>query len=165
GMPGVAPLAGPATRILLVEGDDAAAHEIGDALAHPGWSVTRAATVLEAIRAAGETLFDAAILEADLPDGSGVDLLNFLRITSPNIRIVVLSNAGSEELAFRALSTGAGDFLVKTHHMAEELPRRIDALLEAPDATGALVETLLPTEASIVRVHDDVDDDEPAPQP
>jgi DNA-binding response OmpR family regulator len=158
-MPGVAPLAG-STRILLVEGDDAAAHELGDALSHRTWQITRAASVMEAIRAAGETSFDAAILEADLPDGSGVDLLNFLRITSPNIRIVVLSNAGSEELAFRALSTGAGDFLVKNHHIAEELPRRIDALLESPDATGALVETLLPTEASIVKVHDDVDDDE-----
>ncbi|GEM_PF-1750927 len=168
-MPGVAPLdrKTPATNILLVEGDDTEAAHLREALVHPGWTVTRASTVLEAIRAAGETPFDAAVLEADLPDGSGVDLLNFLRITSPSIRIMVLSSEGSEDLAFRALSTGAGDFLVKNRHLAEELPRRIDALLEASDAAGALVETLLPSEAATVVVHDDPapEDDEPAAPP
>jgi ActR/RegA family two-component response regulator len=168
-MPGVAPLdrKAPSTHILLVEGDDVAAAELRDALVHPGWDVTRASTVLEAIRAAGEMPFDAAVLEADLPDGSGVDLLNFLRITSPNIRIMVLSTEGSEEVAFRALSTGAGDFLVKNRHLAEELPRRIDALLEAGDATGALVETLLPSDPSTLVIHEDVEEaaDADPPEP
>ena len=167
-MPGVAPLDRNAasTRILLVEGDDTEAKELHDVLGHAGWHVTRASTVLEAIRAAGDTSFDAAILEADLPDGSGVDLLNFLRITSPAIRILVLGTDGGEAVAFRALSSGAGDFLVKNHHLAEELPRRVDALLGGgADPVTALVETLLPTEPTLVRVHEDAadDDEEPAP--
>lgn len=165
-MPGVVPLdrnTAP-TRILLVEGDDVEATNLRDALRHPGWDVTRVANVLDAIRAAGETPFEAAVLESNLPDGSGVDLLNFLRITSPSIRIVVLSDEGSEESAFRALSTGAGDFLVKNHHLAEELPRRIDALLDGGDvATNALVETILPMAPGAVEVHEVVDEDEPRP--
>lgn len=158
-MPGIAPLTGPATRILLVEGDDAEARALGEALRHPGWQIVRVATVMEAIRAAGETPFDAAILEAEMPDGNGVDLLNFLRITSPAIRIVVLSEAGSEEVAFHALSSGAGDFVVKGRHLSEELPRRIDALLDASDPTSALVETLLPHAPGSLEVHVDVEDD------
>src|SRR5439155_9714030 len=77
--------------------------------------------------------------------GSGVDILDFLRIGSPGIQIVVVANRKSEEVAFHALSHGAGDFMIKDKHLALELPRRIDALLhEGVNAHAALVETLLP---------------------
>ena len=134
------------TRILLVEPDDGAATALRASLGqHSGWEVTRVASVLEAIRTAGETKFDAAILDYDLPDGTGLDLLDFLRIGSPGIRIVMLSDQRSEEIAFHALSHGAGEVLVKDKHLEAELPRRVEGLLEHIDATAALVETLLPS--------------------
>lgn len=136
------------TRILLVEGDDGEAQALDKTLrTHGDWEVVRAGTLLEAIRAAGESRFDAAVLDTDLPDGSGLDILDFLRIGSPNIRIVLLSATPSESIAFHALSHGAGDFIVKDAHLDQELPRRIDALLDHPDAMGALVETLAPVRA------------------
>ena len=137
------------TRILLVEPDESSAGTLSGALQqHDGWEVTRVGTVLEAIREAGERPFDAAVLDYELPDGSGVDILDFLRIGSPGIRIVVVANRKSEDVAFHALSHGAGDFMVKDKHLAIELPRRIDALLRegGVDAHAALVETLLPHE-------------------
>lgn len=136
------------TRILLVQGDDGEAQALDRTLrTHGGWDVVRAGTIIEAIRAAGESKFDAAVLDTDLPDGSGLDILDFLRIGSPNIRIVLLSATPSESIAFHALSHGAGDFIVKDAHLDQELPRRIDALLDHPDAMGALVETLSPVRA------------------
>lgn len=140
------------TRILLVEGNEGEAQALDRTLrTHGGWSVTRAGTLLEAIRAAGDTTFDAAVVDTELPDGSGLDILDFLRIGSPNIRILLLSAAASESVAFHALSHGAGDFLVKDAHLDQELPRRMDALLDAPDAVGALVETITPVRAYDVR--------------
>lgn len=134
------------TRILLVEPDEGAAQAVRASLAQrDGWEVTRVASLLEAIRTAGEQRFDAAILDYDLPDGTGLDLLDFLRIGSPGIRILVLSDQRSEEIAFHALSHGAGEVLVKDKHLEAELPRRMEGLLEHVDATAALVETLLPT--------------------
>src|SRR5438067_8784387 len=134
------------TRILLVEPDEGSAGQLSGALSqHEGWEVTRVGTVLEAIREAGEKPFDAAVLDYELPDGSGMDIMDFLRIGSPGIRIVVVANRKSEEVAFHALSHGAGDFMIKDKHLALELPRRIDALLhEGVNAHAALVETLLP---------------------
>jgi DNA-binding response OmpR family regulator len=138
------------TRILLVEPDDVTAEAVQASLvqAHGAWEITRVGTVLEAIREAGDRPFDAAVLDYELPDGSGLDILDFLRIGSPGIRIVVLSGTKSEDVAFHALSHGAGDFMVKDHHLSIELPRRVDALLHAHpvDATTALVETLTPHE-------------------
>lgn len=142
------------TRILLVEPDDGAATALRSSLAqHHGWEVTRVASVLEAIRTAGETKFDAAILDYDLPDGTGLDLLDFLRIGSPGIRIVMLSDQRSEDIAFHALSHGAGEVLVKDKHLEAELPRRVEGLLEHIDATAALVETLHPSTYEDKRFH------------
>lgn len=142
------------TRILLVEPDDGAASALRTSLGqHVGWEVTRVASVLEAIRTAGETKFDAAILDYDLPDGTGLDLLDFLRIGSPGIRIVMLSDQHSEDIAFHALSHGAGEVLVKDKHLEAELPRRVEGLLEHVDATAALVETLLPSTYEDKRFH------------
>lgn len=152
----------PLTRILLVEKDEKDAREIQEALRiRSDWEVVRVGTVIDAIRTAGETPFDAAVLDDELPDGRGMDLLDFLRIGSPGIRIVMLSRNGSEALAFQALSHGAGDYLVKDRRLGQELPRRMDALLDHVDARAAFIETLRPTVA--VEVHADVHDRDRAP--
>ena len=131
------------TRILLVEDDDADAHRMDETLrGRPGWEVVRATTLLEAIRAAGESKFDAAVLEADLPDGSGLDILDFLRIGSPGIRILLVSDKANESVAFHALSHGAGDLIVKDPHLEQELAQRVQMLLDHPEPETALVETL-----------------------
>lgn len=149
------------TRILLVEPDEAAASSIRQSLAqHDGWDVTRVGSVLEAIRTAGETTFDAAVLDYDLPDGTGLDLLDFLRIGSPGIRIVIMSDTRSEEIAFHALSHGAGDVLVKDKHLETELPRRVEGLLEHVDATMALVQTLRPNTYEEVHIERHLDEGE-----
>lgn len=145
-------------RILLVEEDEEDAQEIRRAFGHRrDLEIVRVASVLDAIRTAGETSFDAAILDYELPDGTGLDLLDFLRIGSPGIRIVIVSETGSEALALQALSHGAGDWILKDHHLERELPRRIEALLDHVDSTAAFVETLAPAAAyEDADVRDDV---------
>lgn len=139
-------LSGPfLTRILLVDPNKAESDQLNASLTQrENWHVTRVGSVIEAIREAGENSFDAAILDYDLPDGSGLDILDFLRIGSPGIRILVLGDQKSEEVAFHALSHGAGDYVVKDKHLNIELPRRMGALLENTSPEYALVETLMP---------------------
>lgn len=133
------------TRILLVDPDaNEAATLKASLISHADWEVTNVGSVIEAIRTAGDEKFDAAILDYELPDGTGLDLLNFLRIGSPGIRILMLSNHKSAEVAFHALSHGAGDYLVKDQHLDQELPRRMTTLLEGTAPESALVETLMP---------------------
>lgn len=136
------------TRILLVDADAVESEDLHRSMTDQrGWDVVRASTLIEAIRMAGESKFDAAVLDTDLPDGSGIDILDFLRIGSPGIRILLLSAKPSEQVAFHALSHGAGDFVIKDKHLERELPGRIDALLEHPEPMQAVVETLSPVRA------------------
>ncbi|HEX2021137.1 MAG TPA: response regulator [Candidatus Thermoplasmatota archaeon] len=130
------------TRILVVEPDEVVASDMRASLGqNTDWHVIRVASLMEAIRAAGEDRFDAAVLDPDLPDGNGLDIVDFLRIGSPGIRILLVSDSGDEEVVFHALSHGVGDYLVKDSHLSQELPRRVDALLERGSADG-LVDTL-----------------------
>lgn len=153
------------TRILLVDPDEGEADSLRDSLKnHGGWDVTRVASVIEAIRTAGEQKFDAAILDYDLPDGTGLDLLDFLRIGSPGIRIMVLSNRKSEDIAFHALSHGAGDYLVKDVHFQAELPHRVELLLQGVSPETALVETLTPHEYDAAHFEAEAEPHEPALQ-
>jgi len=133
-------------RILLVDADAAESAQLDRSLRcrRAEWEVVRAGSLLEAIRVAGEGAFDAAVLDADMPEGSGLDILDYLRIGSPGIRIVLLCARPDERVAFHALSHGAGDLLAKDKHLERELPLRLDALLDAPGAAHALVETLAP---------------------
>ena len=131
------------TRILLVDANDEESAKLDRALRLAReCDVVRAGSVLDAIRIAGEGTFDAAVLDADLPDGSGLEILDFLRIGSPGIQIVLLSARSGEEVALHALSHGASDLLRKDGHLERELPGRLCALLDRPSADVALVETL-----------------------
>jgi CheY-like chemotaxis protein len=80
---------GPATmmhRLLLVDGDPATRQFVARALNGVG-EVTRAATAREARQRFARCRPDLAILEARLPDGSGLDLLVELRRHWPRLPV------------------------------------------------------------------------------
>ncbi len=50
---------------------------------------------------------DAIILDLNLPDGNGLDILNWLNKSGYNAEVIVLSNFTSEPVASEALKAGA----------------------------------------------------------
>src|SRR5260370_33877773 len=57
--------------------------------------------------------FDVVILDVHLPDGSGLDVLRNVRVTSPNAHVMILSGATSEDERVAGLGAGADDYVVK----------------------------------------------------
>lgn len=64
---------------------------------------------------------DAMLLDLDLPDGGGLELLSELRERSLPIAAVVLTGSGDEETIRAALKAGADDFLLKAPGYLSEL--------------------------------------------
>jgi signal transduction histidine kinase/DNA-binding response OmpR family regulator/HPt (histidine-containing phosphotransfer) domain-containing protein len=62
---------------------------------------------------AGGQPFDLVLLDWVLPDGQGSEVIARLRQIQPNLRIVVMSAYGSDEVRARALELDAGPFLDK----------------------------------------------------
>lgn len=58
--------------------------------------------------------FDAVVCDYDLPDGTGIDLLEHVRGVDPELPFVLFTGKGSEEVAGDAISAGVTDYLQKS---------------------------------------------------
>lgn len=78
---------------------------------------------------------DCIILEFNLPDATGTDVLSLLSDDSGriNVAVVVLTGQGDEKTAAAAMNAGAADFLVKRNITSELLHRSVFSALEKMD--------------------------------
>ena len=98
--------------VLVVEDDPRLRKRMTSLLLQDEAQVTAAATVAEARAAAREGDFDLVLLDINLPDGNGLDLLRegvFPESTS----VVVMTADGGFDSAVQAMRHGAADYLVK----------------------------------------------------
>jgi DNA-binding response OmpR family regulator len=117
-----------AYRILLVEDEHEVARSVLDALSSRGLSVIHAPSLTVARQILDSQTFDLAILDLNLPDGSGLDLTQPLRAVCRDIPILVLTARSGVADRVRGLSGGADDYVCKPF-APEELTARVEALL------------------------------------
>jgi len=111
--------ANPPLHILLIE-DSAADAELLLAMLDeelPGARVTVAASVAGAVPLLAGPL-DLAITDLSLPDAEGLQAITAILTARPDIAVVVMTGRQDRELALKALSAGAEDYLVKGRHDA-----------------------------------------------
>ena len=123
-------------RILLIEDDDGTADEIGLELRSSGHDVTRVAALEPARTLSAGEPFDLLILDRQLPDGEGLELLSDLRRNGQRTPALVLSALGSLDDRVRGLGPGGDDYLPKPFALVE-LVARVEALLRRPNDTRA----------------------------
>ncbi|KQN19313.1 two-component system response regulator [Sphingomonas sp. Leaf33] len=121
-------------QILLIEDDDGTADEIVLELAGAGHAVTRVATLRDGGDHARGDGFDLLILDRQLPDGEGLDLVAALRGDGRRTPALVLSALGSLDDRVRGLRAGGDDYLPKPFALVE-LVARVEALLRRPNDT------------------------------
>ncbi|MBI2514100.1 MAG: response regulator transcription factor [Opitutae bacterium] len=112
-VPVVAPI-----RLLLVEDSPLVRQGIRAALADAIDAaqlaiVAEAATSAAAIVAARELRPDVVLLDLRLPDASGVQTCRTIRAELPRTRVVVLTSAIDDHLAYETVAAGAHGFLTK----------------------------------------------------
>jgi DNA-binding NtrC family response regulator len=99
--------------VLLVDDDPVIRFSIRHYLELRGFQVTEADSVQAAKQKFAAALADAAILDVSLPDGDGLELLEYCKNADADIPVIVLTGQGSIELAVRAIKEGADQFLTK----------------------------------------------------
>jgi DNA-binding response OmpR family regulator len=117
------------TLILIVDPDPEARALIAKSLGVPSVITSEVATASDAVAFVSETRPDLIILDANLPDISGLGLCRLLRETpdTASTPIVVLSAQDSEIDRIMAFETGADDFIAKPFY-PPELAARIGAI-------------------------------------
>lgn len=84
------------------------------------------ATVRAALEAMGDLRPDVLLVDLDLPDGSGFDVIAHTRLASPATEIMVVSVFGGEANLLRAVEAGATGYLLK-----DSLPADFNATIHA----------------------------------
>ena len=98
--------------VLVLEDELLLRKQVTAALEQHEADVTAVGTVDEARRMIASLPFDFALLDVNLPDGLGTDLLSD-RVFSPNTAVVVCTAEGGVQGAVEAIRNGAQDYLQK----------------------------------------------------
>jgi len=100
-------------RLLLVDDDPAIRRTLTRALERTGFTVDPAASVAEAYQRIEQAAPAFAIVDLNLADGHGMELVKSLIETFPGIRVVVLTGYDSIASAVLAIKAGAWGYLAK----------------------------------------------------
>lgn len=119
-----------ARPILIVEDDPSLLQMLGALLRRRGYRVKLAADGRSALRALSKEDFAVAIVDIELPDISGLDVLANAQVGT--LRPIVLSGVESIDAAIAALRIGAFDFLRKPVD-PDELLQAVERALSDPD--------------------------------
>ena len=75
--------------------------------------VGQAANCLRAVERVNELQPDVVVLDHNLPDGTGVEVAEIIRLSSPNTRILMLSGLTDNETVAGAISVGCSGYVTK----------------------------------------------------
>lgn len=120
-------------QILIVEDDNDTAEAITTLLRDSGYEVNAVGTGLDAVDYMNQISPDLMLLDLDLPDIHGIEVLQHVRAHS-FMPMIVISGHTDQKKKVAALEAGADDFLAKPF-AADELIARVRALLRRVDWT------------------------------
>ena len=113
-------------RILFVDDEPPVREMLSLYFRNKGYDVSSVATGGEAIEAADNERFNAAILDLNLGPESGLELLGFLKSNYPEVPVIVFT--GMPDLKQQAMAGGADAFMSKTdsiEKLFDEVARHI----------------------------------------
>jgi two-component system, cell cycle response regulator CtrA len=115
-------------RVLLVEDDSATAHSIELMLKSESFNVYTTDLGEEGVDLGKLYDYDIILLDLNLPDMSGFEVLRSLRVSKVKTPILILSGIASIEDKVKGLGFGADDYMTKPFHK-NELIARIHAIV------------------------------------
>jgi len=143
-----APMKGSHECVLLIAADaDEAARVLGElgSVTEESFEVqwvTELSRGIERLRDGGVS---AAVLDLNLSDSQGLETFNQLFEAAPDLPILILSEAGTEEIARQAVHLGAYDYLINEQADGYRLRRTVRTMIDRHALEAVRVENELAT--------------------
>jgi two-component system, NtrC family, response regulator AtoC len=126
-----------ASTILIIEDEAILARNLRQFLERDGFSIDVAGTLAQGEQAFTDTQPDLLLIDQNLPDGKGIDLIAKIRANDRSTKIVMFTAHGGVRLAVEAMKAGADDYLNKPVSL-EEVSLLAKKLLSQTKAEGSL---------------------------
>jgi DNA-binding NtrC family response regulator len=160
-------------RILIIDDDPLVVEALEMLLADQGWDVRSALTARDGYVQFSSFSPEAVLLDVQLPDGDGIDVLQQLKDHSPEVPVIIMSGAGAVDRVVAAMQAGAETFLQKpfladTLNLALSQAARLVALQREVAALRRGTSTqagFVGISAAVVAIHRMLEDIAPAATP
>jgi DNA-binding NtrC family response regulator len=116
--------------ILVIDDEEVIRDVLETLLVQAGYRVSLAATGEEGLGLARRQVFDAAIIDVMLPDMGGIEVLEDLKRSDPELAVLVITAYASVETALQAMKKGAFDYVSKPFKHEELLHILGNALVQ-----------------------------------
>ena len=118
-------------KILIVEDDDFLLQMYSTKLELEGFKVLEAMNGLQGLKIAQKEKPALILLDLNLPELSGFEVLEQLKREddTKHIQVLVLTNYSQKEDIDRCLELGAADYLIKAHFVPSEVIAKIKVIL------------------------------------
>ncbi|MEQ9562245.1 MAG: response regulator, partial [Woeseiaceae bacterium] len=104
----------------------------------------------------GKRRFDVCLTDMRLPDGDGLELVEWMQIHAPGVPVAVITAHGNIETAVQALKLGAFDFISKPLDL-QNLRNIIENALKLDDSSGQPETRLLGRSQPLQQLRDRID--------
>jgi DNA-binding NtrC family response regulator len=118
-------------RLLIVEDDDSLREEIAEHLTQEGFAVAQAPTGFDALDRLKGFAYDGLVVDLELPDANGLDVLDAALTRYPEMMAVVMTGVGGVDEAAAAITRGAINSFIKPVQPAH-LSRVLAAAVHEP---------------------------------
>ena len=119
----------PNQSVLIVDDEPDIRELLDITLSRMGLVTHSAATLQEARTIVGQINPDLCLTDMRLPDGNGIDLVEYIQQEFPHIPVAMITAHGSVETAISALKAGAFDFVSKPIEL-ENLRKLVSSALQ-----------------------------------
>jgi DNA-binding NtrC family response regulator len=115
-------------RVLVVDDEADFALMIQKTLEGEGYYVDTALNGTQAIELHRKHAYDLALVDLKMPDMTGLELLQYLKVRDKRIAVILMTAFGSLAVGIEALKKGASDYLPKPFKLAALLEKAEEAL-------------------------------------
>lgn len=122
-------------KLLIVEDEPSLLTSIQEFFTQEGFLCEGVGTYAESLQKIDDFDYDCIILDINLPDGSGISLLKYLRQEKKDDGVVIISARNSLDDRIEGLDLGADDYITKPFYLSE-LNARVKALLRRKYGKG-----------------------------
>jgi len=113
----------PPIRILVVDDESAIRRALRPPLVELGFQVMEASRGEEALQTLRGSIFDAVLLDVNMPGIGGIETLRRIRSFAPRLPVLILTVRDQEEDKVEALELGADDYVTKPFSTRELIAR------------------------------------------